>query len=243
MASRGKIDPDYCGTGVSGFDDILGGKGLPRGCLYLYDGDPGTGKTTLAIQFLIEGAKRGERGIYIGLSENKKELNKVAESHGWDLSTIEVLDMTAVHSLAMSSGKGTLFQPAEVELNQTTEILMEAIKNSKADRVVFDSVSEMRLLAGSSIRYRRQILALKQFFSQLEVTVLFLDDRTSESGDFQVKSIVHGVVLLEVREPEFGVELRRLKVLKIRGQKYRGGYHDYTIAKGGVVTYPPPDRV
>ncbi len=226
-----------CKTGISGLDDILGG-GLPCNRIYLLQGEPGTGKTTLSLQFLFEGARQGERCLYITFSETKEELHAVARSHGWDLSKISLLELSAIEEQLQPESQNTVFHPAEVEMNQTTQVLIEEVKKVKPHRVVFDSVSEMRMLAETSLRYRRQMLALKQFFSGQKCTVLVLDDLTSSPKDLQVQSIVHGVINLQKLHPEFGDERRRLNIVKMRGVKFAGGHHDYVIARGGVKVFP-----
>lgn len=221
-------------TGVSGLDGILG-EGLPRNRLYLIDGEPGTGKTTLALQFLLEGARRGEAGLYVTLSETREELNAVAMSHNWTLDSIDVYELAAPED---ADEAYTLFHPAEVELQQTVDAVFKAVAESKPRRVVFDSLSEMRLLARDPLRFRRQILALKQFFTGRDCTVLLLDDKTAPEGDLQLHSLAHGVIVLEHVALEYGSERRRLKVTKLRGQKFRGGYHDFRIDTGGLFVFP-----
>lgn len=227
---------DLARTGIFGLDQILNG-GLPRNHLYLVDGSPGTGKTTLALQFLMEGAKRGERGLYVTLSESRDELLGVAKSHGWDLSGIEIFELASQRPAESDEGY-TLFHPAEVELQQTIEAVLKRVDELNPMRVAFDSLSEMRLLAREALRFRRQILAMKQFFIGRESTVLLLDDKTSPEGDLQLHSLAHGVIVLEHISLEYGAERRRLQVVKIRGAQFRGGYHDFRIAKGGLNVYP-----
>lgn len=224
-------------TGLPGLDQILGG-GLPENRIYLIQGHPGTGKTTFSMQFLLEGAKRGETGLYITFSETKEELLSVAASHGWDLSTIELLELSALEDQLKPDAQNTVFHPAEVEMNATMKILMDRVEATAPRRVAFDSVSEMRALAESPLRYRRQMLALKQFFSRQNCTVLLLDDLTSAPQDLQVQSIVHGVINLQKIHPEFGDERRRLNVVKVRGIEYFGGHHDYVIRRGGLEIFP-----
>lgn len=223
-------------TGVHGLDQILNG-GMPANHLYLVDGSPGTGKTTLAMQFLLEGVKLGESGLYITLSESKEELVGVAASHGWSLDGVDVFELAAHPANAIEEGY-TIFHPAEVELQQTIDAVLDVVKELNPKRVVFDSLSEMRLLAREPLRFRRQILAIKQFFSSRESTVLLLDDKTAPEGDLQLHSLAHGVLLLEHVALEYGSERRRLQVTKIRGAKFRGGYHDFRIATGGLQVYP-----
>jgi circadian clock protein KaiC len=222
--------------GIKGLDDILGG-GLPTNHLYLVDGDPGTGKTTMALQFLLEGARNGERGLYVTLSESREELEAVAESHGWSLEGIDIFEMSkqGVRDIEESY---TIFHPAEVELQQTVDEVLDTVKEKKPLRVAFDSLSEMRLLAREALRFRRQILALKQFFNGRNCTVLLLDDKTSPEGDLQMHSLAHGVMVLEHIALEYGSERRRLRVTKVRGIEFRGGYHDFRILRGGLEVYP-----
>jgi circadian clock protein KaiC len=224
-------------TGVAGFDDVLGG-GLPAGRLYLLEGDPGTGKTTLALQFLLEGQRSGERVAFITLSESKIELAASAASHGWSLDGVDVREYVATADALSPDGQVTMFRPSEVELLETVRHLLRDIEAIKPDRVVVDSLSELRLLAQDSFRYRRQLLALKEFFLTRQCTVLLLDDRTAGDRDRHVQSIVHGVVHLEQVAPEYGAERRRIRLSKIRGTTYRGGWHDYVIRLGGLDVFP-----
>lgn len=226
-----------CKTGVTGLDEVLAG-GLPRNHLYLLQGKPGTGKTTLALQFLIEGAKAGEKVLYVTFSETKMELEAVAASHGWDLSGVYILELLTLSSKAGMSSLNTLFHPSEIELSKIINLLLDKVKEIDAKRIVFDSVSELRLLADNSLRYRRQMLAFKEFFTGRGTTVLFLDDLTIEVGDVHVQSIVHGVLLLEKFRAGYGVERRQFHITKLRGVDFRGGTHDYMIKKGGIVIFP-----
>ena len=224
-------------TGNPGLDDILGG-GLDPYRLYLYEGRPGAGKTTLALEFLLEGARRGERVLYITLSESQRELELVAERHGWDLSGVDVVEMVPSEAMLEQEQEITLLHPAEAELGQTTRLVLERVEQVNPVRVVIDSLSELRLLAQNSLRYRRQVLALKQFFANRNCTVVLLDDMTSNEGDLQLHSISHGVVLLEQLVIDYGAERRRLRVMKMRGIAFRGGYHDMKIVRGGTEVYP-----
>ena len=224
-------------TGIKGLDDILGG-GLPTNHLYLIDGDPGTGKTTLALQFLIEGANKGERGLYVTLSESKEELAAVAEAHGWSLDKIDIFELSKDAGTKDLTETYTIFHPAEVELQQTVDEVLEHVKASNPVRIAFDSLSEMRLLAREPLRFRRQILALKQFFNGRDCTVLMLDDKTAPEGDLQLHSLAHGVIVLEHVALEYGSERRRLQVTKVRGIQFRGGFHDFRIVVGGIEVYP-----
>ena len=223
-------------TGVEGLDDILGG-GLPRSHLYLLDGEPGTGKTTVALQFLLEGARNGERGLYITLSESRAELEAVAASHGWSLEGIDIFELAKDGTRDTDEGY-TIFHPAEVELQQTVDEVLEAVEKQNPMRVAFDSLSEMRLLAREPLRFRRQILSIKQFFMPRDCTVLLLDDKTSPEGDLQLHSLAHGVIVLEHVALEYGSERRRLQVTKVRGIRFRGGFHDFRIVTGGIKVYP-----
>jgi circadian clock protein KaiC len=224
-------------TGIEGLDDVLSG-GLARGRLYLVEGVPGSGKTTLALQFLREGARRGEPVLYVTLSETKEELDGVAKSHGWDLAGVTIRELLPPDGVLESDDQYTMYHPAEVELASTTKLILEDVNRLKPMRVVFDSLSELRLVAGNPLRYRRQILALKQFFAGRGCTVMLLDDMTAADHDLHVQSIAHGVILLQHLSPEYGAERRRLRVVKYRGTAYRGGYHDYVIKKGGLHIFP-----
>jgi circadian clock protein KaiC len=224
-------------TGIAGLDDVLAG-GLARDHLYLIEGDPGTGKTTIAMQFLMEGAHRGQRGLYVTLSESKAELVEIAESHGWSLNGIDIFELAPDERQLNPEAQYTVFNPSEVELADTTSAVLAEVERLGPARVVFDSLSELRLLARDSLRYRRQILGLKHYFLGRKCTVLLLDDRTSELHDLQLQSIAHGVILLECAEREYGIKKRRLEVKKLRGSAFREGLHDYSIKRGGVEVYP-----
>lgn len=224
-------------TGISGLDDILCG-GLTPHRLYLVEGVPGSGKTTLALQFLLEGVAQGESTLYVTLSESADELHAVASSHHWSLDGIHIRELAPSEAALRPEDQYTMFHPSEVELGETTRTILEEVRRIQPRRVVFDSLSELRLLAGNALRYRRQILALKQFFSGRNCTVLLLDDMTSTDHDLQVQSIAHGVVCLEQLNPDYGTERRRLRVVKYRGVQFRGGYHDYVIRKGGIRVFP-----
>lgn len=225
-------------TGVAGLDDVLSG-GLSRRHVFLLEGSPGTGKTTIALQFLSEGASRGERCLYISLSETEDELRDSARSHGIDIdSNIEIFELVPPESLLDADQQQSLLYSSDLELGETTKLIFESFERMKPQRVVIDSLSEIRLLAQSSLRYRRQILALKHFFSRSDATVLLLDDMTSDVLDKTVHSVVHAVIHLEQLAPNYGSERRRLRIIKYRGQAFRGGYHDFTIRTGGVAVFP-----
>lgn len=223
-------------TGIAGLDDILGG-GLTPQRVYLVEGSPGTGKTTLGLQFLLDGVARGESGLYITLSETADELAAVAESHGWSIAPLAVFELAGETALDLDSQQ-SIFHPSEVELAETTRDVMEQVDRLRPQRVVFDSLSEMRLLAQNPLRYRRQILALKQFFSARACTVLLLDDKTGASSDQHLHSIAHGVISLDQMAKEYGKERRRVNIIKMRGIRFRGGYHDYVLETGGITIFP-----
>lgn len=226
-----------CKTGMKGLDEILGG-GLPCHCLYAVQGEPGSGKTTFALQFLLEGVKQKQKVLYITFSETKNEIERVGKSHGWDLSGIDIMDLTMLDKIINPDEQNSLFHPSDIELKQVSDMIMEHIEKTSPTRIVFDSISEMRLLAETALRYRRQILALKQTLSKLETTVLFLDDLTHSKEDLQIHSIAHGVITLSRMDNQYGGERRRLRVMKLRGVNFLGGYHDFEIKKGGLVVYP-----
>ena len=224
-------------TGVPGLDSVMAG-GYPSDRMFLVEGNPGTGKTTLALQFLMEGVRAGERGLYVTLSETADELTAVAESHGWKLDGIEVFELMPDEEALRPDAQYTVFHPSEVELTSTTQAIFEMVERVKPVRVVFDSLSELRLLARDSLRYRRQILSFKHFFTHKRATVLLLDDLTGEDSDLQLRSLAHGVLLLEQVALDYGAERRKLRVVKMRGVSYRGGYHDYVIRTGGIQVFP-----
>jgi len=228
--------PDRASTGIAGLDDILNG-GLTPHRMYLVEGTPGTGKTTLGLGFLLAGAAIGETGLYITLAETEVELRAVAATHGWTLDGLNLFEMIPADGLGEDQEQ-TLLHPSEVELGETIRDVMAKVEEVQPARVVLDSLSELRLLAQSPIRYRRQILALKHFFSTRRCTVLFLDDKSGAGSDLQLHSIAHGVVSLEQMLSGFGAQRRRLHVVKMRGLRYRGGYHDFEIERGGLCVYP-----
>jgi circadian clock protein KaiC len=232
-----ELEAPLVSTGIAGLDDILRG-GLTPGRLYLVEGNPGSGKTTLAIQFLLEGVRRGEPTLYVTLSETKRELIGVARSHGWSLDGILIHEMPTAEASLSPDAQLTMFHPSELELSETTAAVLAEVDKIRARRVVFDSLSEMRLLAQNALRYRRQILALKQFFAGRQTTVLLLDDRTAPGEDLQLQSIAHGVIRLEQRATDYGAERRELTVCKMRGVAFRGGLHDFVIRRGGLDVFP-----
>jgi len=224
-------------TGIAGLDDILGG-GLDRSRTFLLEGSPGTGKTTIAMQFLMAGVELGERCLYITLSETEDELRASATSHGWALDGVEVYELIPPENLLDEDQQQSLLYSSDLELGETTKRIFEAFERVKPERVVLDSLSELRLLAQGSLRYRRQILALKHYFARSGATVLMLDDLTTDVNDKTVHSVAHGVIRLEELAPEYGAERRRMRVVKYRGRRFRGGFHDITIETGGMCVYP-----
>lgn len=237
MADATDLTTGMASTGIPGLDDVLTG-GFARRRLYLVEGVPGSGKTTLAMQFLMAGAEAGEVVLYVTLSETVDELRAVSDSHGWRLDGVAVRELNSSETALEPDDQNTMFHPSEVELAAAVRPILEDVERLKPTRIVLDSLSELRLLGGSALRYRRQILALKQFFATRNCTVLLLDDLTASDHDLQVRSLAHGVLLLEQLNPEYGAERRRLRVVKYRGVHFRGGYHDYVIHRGGLKVFP-----
>ncbi|WP_077034943.1 ATPase domain-containing protein [Pelomonas sp. KK5] len=227
-----------CSTGIPGLDDILQG-GLPAGHLFLFEGEPGTGKTTLGIHFLLAGMEAGESGLYVTLSETAAELRDVASSHGWELDKtgIDIFELVSPDQLGPDAEQSIL-HPAEMELNETVQGVMSRVQGTRPSRIVFDSLSEMRLLAQDPLRYRRQVLALKHFFARSNCTVLMLDDLSDTAGDMQLRSIAHGVVCLQQTVGQYGSDKRFLRVAKMRGIAFRSGEHDFTLTTGGIEVFP-----
>ncbi|PUA47105.1 circadian clock protein KaiC [Pseudomonas protegens] len=238
MSTSCALLSEKAATGIEGLDDILNG-GLSRGHVFLLEGQPGTGKTTVALHFLRAGAAAGERCLYITLSETERELRQGAASHGWQLDEhIHIFELIPPESLLNAEHQQSLLYASDLELGEATRQIFEVVERVKPTRVVLDSLSEIRLLAQSSLRYRRQILAIKHYFVRYDATVLLLDDLTTEALDKTVHSVAHGVVRLEELTPSYGAERRRIRVVKYRGQKYRGGFHDFTIMGDGVHVFP-----
>lgn len=231
------MNDTYASTGISGLDDVLVG-GFPRNHLFLVEGHPGTGKTTLGLQFLLAGEREGEKGLYVTLSESKDEIIEVGTSHGWQLDSIPIFEMTPNGEELSPEEQYTVFHPSDVELNDTTKLVLQQVSEANPTRVVFDSLSELRLLARDALRYRRQILALKRYFAGRRCTVLLLDDLTADPSDLQLESIAHGVITMQRLEREYGINRRRLEVRKMRGARFREGYHDFSIERGGIVVHP-----
>jgi len=229
---------DRAATGVSGLDDILLGSGLPRNRLYLLQGSPGVGKTTLGLQFLLEGARRGEAVLYITLSETAEEIFQVAASHGWSLDGVSLYELSTAEQTLRLEEENTLYATSEIELKETVRVLLQEVERIAPSRVVFDSLSEIRLLAQTPVRYRRQLLALKQHFAGKSCTVLLLDNSETADSDHQVASLAHGVITLEQMPVSYGGDRRRLRVAKLRGSDFRSGYHDFAVRTGGIVVYP-----
>ncbi|MBV7535642.1 AAA family ATPase [Duganella sp. sic0402] len=237
MQEQNSLANDFLSTGVPGLDEVLAG-GLTRDRLYLVEGEPGTGKTTLALQYLIEGVRGGDTTLYITLAETAVELRGVAQSHGWDMQGIHIEEIIPDEKALDPDQQYTIFHPSEIELGTTTQRILAAIDRHQPRRVVLDSLSELQLLAESPLRYRRQVLALKQYLSSRNCTTIFLDDRTALCTDLQVRSVAHAVLTLELADQAYGSERRKLRVVKYRGVAFRGGAHDYKIAKSGLQVFP-----
>jgi len=231
------MNKDRVPTGVTGLDSVLGG-GLLRDRIYLVEGDPGVGKTTVALQFLLQGVKRGEKALYITLSETEAEIREIAASHGWDLDGLSMFELSALGEQMRIDAENTVFHPSDVELTETTRTILAFVEKIGPQRVVFDSLSELRLLSQSALRFRREVLNLKQYFAGKHSTVLLLDDRTSEPGDMQLQSLAHGVISMQQMPPEYGGDRRRLRVSKLRGAAFCSGFHDFQIVSGGLEVYP-----
>lgn len=227
----------FVSTGIAGLDEVLGG-GFVRGGLALLQGEPGTGKTTLGLQFLFDGAARGERGMYVSLTEDRRDIARICAAHGWDIDTIDVADMTRNDFNQPRDADYLMFQPTEVELGETTRQIVQEIERVEPRRLIFDGMSELRLLAAEPLRYRRQLLALKQYFDQRGITVLLLDDRTQPLDGIGPESLVGSNLLFERKLPEYGGMRRRLVVTKVRGEAFRHGFHEYEILPGGIVVHP-----
>jgi len=224
-------------TGIAGLDAVLN-SGLPKGYMYVVEGEPGTGKTTLGLQYLMEGASKGEKVMYITLSESKLELESVARSHKWSLDGVALFEFTPKEDSLRPEDQYSVFHPSEVELQDTTQSILSEVDRVKPSRLVLDALSGIRLLARDPLLYRHQILALKHYFSNRGCTVLLLDDRTGEQHDMQVPTLAHGVISLERLPREYGIERRRIRITKLRGSTFDEGYHDYRIETGGMVVYP-----
>jgi circadian clock protein KaiC len=238
--SASKIQPNedqVISTGIAGLDNVLNG-GFPRGHFFLVQGEPGAGKTTLGLQFLMAGTGNGEPVLYVTMSESETEIRKIARSHRWSLDGITIYEFVPTEDSLRPGDQYSAFHPADVEFQDAMQSILDRVERLQPSRVVIDSLSEIRLLAGDSLRYRRQILALKHFFTSRNCTVLLLDDRTAGEQDMQLQTTAHGVLLLEKVPRSYGRTRRRVQIAKMRGSVYREGYHDYTIVTGGVEVYP-----
>ncbi len=224
-------------TGISGLDNVLRG-GLPLDRLYVIEGDPGSGKTTLALQFLLEGARQGEPVLYVTLSETAEELYEVAESHGWSLEGVNLLELDSLAERLQDDSEYTVYHPADVELGETTKRIRQEIERIRPTRVALDSVSELKILSQTNARYRREILGFKQFFVGKGCTVLILDDRTGQDDEQQLQSIAHGVIRMQRETREYGVTRRQLHIVKMRAVRFQDGLHDFVIRTGGLEVFP-----
>ena len=237
MKNSNTLSSQLLSTGIVGLDDILGG-GLTPNRVYVVEGEPGSGKTTTGLQFLQEGAQKGEPVVYITLAESGDELRGVADSHGWSMAGIHIHEVLQSEAQLQPEAQYTMFHPSEVEMGTTLRMILSVVEERKPTRVVIDSLSELQLLADTPLRYRRQVLALKQFFASRACTVLLLNGRTAAGADLQVRSIAHGVINLEQTIKDYGGERRRVRIVKYRGRAFRGGMHDYKIQRGGLHVYP-----
>jgi circadian clock protein KaiC len=237
MGTAMNAESRFVPTSVPGLDDVLHG-GFLRGGFYLVQGDPGSGKTTIALQFVLGRRAAGESILYISLTESLRDLQHAAESHGWSLDGIEICDLTQSSVNLVGEPESSIFHPSETELGETTQAIFAAVDRAKPRYVVFDGLSEMRLLSGNALMYRRQLLSMREFFAERKTTVVLLDDRSSSFGELQPESLVGGNIVLERMLPQYGRARRRLHVTKVRGRNFRDGYHDYDIIQGGVIVYP-----